>query len=613
MVSQTFLKLTTLLSVFIFLSGNAMKPQRSIGEICAEVKNNVNLYGDIYKSDLAELIASIRENTFAKTIAILEQMADNTANYTDEDKNNLLAFVQTYAQELYRNELIGFNAVGTLTKHKNILCHINAQCRPTLNPNNENDTQTAKQSVISKKSHSPVKKNIGVEKKQTLEPVDTFATGIQTNINTIIHARTLAHLRQNNIDAGDDAAINKSTKKWFAEFLIAIQDAVTKQDKNLLNDLWRANFNNNTLHFKARETEIKDSVLKKLQKNNTDEASITWFIIHVNQIVYAKETKPIVTLKSRTKPQVTESVVKPTPAPQVIPLSQKIISTLMQLNHATELDTITEILNNLTTIFNSEARNTLKNADIATLKFEIEESMNGIYQNCLLGLYGNHEQKLQQHVFEICADQLILLNTQLSIQLKESDKVINTYVNNANKRKQAFLYEIKVIRDAEKVATPEEVKIWETVINDRLSSQLEGQNGPALQKTIEANFDASKTPLLAEQYKTIVPSIYNQKNTGTTWPKWLEENKHIFKKPGVQMDDVPTDSILQVFKNHWILSSCALAVVVAGIYYAWEQCYGEDEEDKQLIQQESAVAEAKADKETEKSTASHQNNKAKTA
>jgi hypothetical protein len=116
MISQTFLKLTTLLSIFVFLSNSAMEPQkRSVNDIYTKVGNNLDLHGDMYKSDLIELRSSMSANIFAKTIAILEQMADNISSYTQEDKNNLLALTQIYAQELYHNELIGFNAIGTLT------------------------------------------------------------------------------------------------------------------------------------------------------------------------------------------------------------------------------------------------------------------------------------------------------------------------------------------------------------------------------------------------------------------------------------------------------------------------------------------------------------------
>lgn len=139
MTSQTFLKLTTLLSAFIFLSGVvAMEPQkRSMNAIYAEIRDNQARYSNTYKYDAIDLMRSRKANNFANTVSILEQMADNIPNYNQEDVRNLLSLIQSYEEELYTNELIGLNLFGTLAKHKDILCQIQARCSAKLNAPNE--------------------------------------------------------------------------------------------------------------------------------------------------------------------------------------------------------------------------------------------------------------------------------------------------------------------------------------------------------------------------------------------------------------------------------------------------------------------------------------------
>ncbi len=221
----------------------------------------------------------------------------------------------------------------------------------------------------------------------------------------------------------------------------------------------------------------------------------------------------------------------------------------------------------------------------------------------LAGLYGNSEQKLQLHIFDTCADRLITVGALLRKHLKESDKIIDTYSKNAEKRKQACLREIKVIRDAEKMATGQDIKVWKTIIQDRLSSQLEGQNASAIQKTIHANFDINKTPLLAEQYATIVPNIYDQKNTGDTWPAWLEKNKKVFEQPnGIPGQQHTSNSIYQMCKDHWIVGSLTMAAVVAGIYYLWEQWNEEDEDTNKPAKKEESKQEQAATDQNKKNT-----------
>ncbi len=236
MISGTFFKLTTLLSVFVFLSGIAMEPQkRSVKDIYADIRTNLDQYGDLYKSDITQLRLSIRSNNVTESISILEEMADNIPNYNQEDKNSLLLLVQSYARELYSNELIGLNQLGVLTKHKNVLCYINAQCSQTLNLNNESATQKTEQPEITKKSRSVRKnapvENAPVETKQNLESVDNFASTIQTDIDIIRHARILAHYRQDGTPVGDITTINNSIKQWFAEFLKTLKKALAKKDK----------------------------------------------------------------------------------------------------------------------------------------------------------------------------------------------------------------------------------------------------------------------------------------------------------------------------------------------------------------------------------------------
>ncbi len=626
MLFQKFFKLTTLLSTFVFLSGIiAMEPQkRSMNDIYAEIGTNIKLYSDMYRSDLSELIPAISSNKFTNAVAILEAMADNTPNYTQEDKNNLLSLVQSYATELYTNELIGLNPFGTLTKHKEILCYINAQCTPTPNLNDALDTPDTEQPEVSKKSRRTIKKNAPVVKIQTVEIVDNFALDIQTNIDTITQARKVAPLHQNDTSIGDKATINKAIRQWFSEFIIILKKALANKDENLLNRLWHANFNNDCLQFKARESALKDLIITTLQKDNIDEASITWLTSRITKLVYKKETK--LTLKSKAVQQVAKPVIKPvSEKPKVNALSKRINTILTELNNTTDHNNVMEILEQFSAIFNlsSKYRSTLEEKDIPTLtaedlatlttddintiKFNIDETIGRIYQNCLLGLYDNGEQKLQLHIFDTCAEALIDFNTQLRKQRKESDKDIDTYFNNANKRKQDSLYGIKVIRDTEKIASAQEVKEWKMVIQDRLSSQLEGQNALAIKKTIQANFDASKNPLLAEQYENIVPVIYNQKNTGATWPVWLTKNKQIFEQPKIAQKNgqpIPSNGIFQTCNDHWMLGSLALAAIVTGIYYVLEQCYAEDEDEDELSEKEELQEET-----AEESAATQQKNK----
>lgn len=606
MSSKTFFKLTTLFSTFIFLSGVAMEPEkRSTEDICNEITIQMDSYSENYKLDLTELIHLIKASNFAHAVSILEQIANNIQNYTQEDTNNFLLLVQSYRQDLYKNELIGLAPFGTLANHKSILRHIKVACLQKLDAKNEPVKQDATEPKITKKSRFSKKASINepiIEEKQNLESVDSFALGIQTDINTIAHARIFGDLQQKNVPIDiSSEQLNSAMHTWTMELLKALDKAREKKSrkgcKEAVTHLWQANFNNNHAHFKAREERLYTLIIETLEENKAATHEIEWFRSCISKLVYKKEIHP--TLKSNAKKQKDEPTKKstttktaaPKAAPKANPLAQKVNTVLARLNSATEHDAIMKILDELPAILEREDASTLKEADKINVKFDIDESVLRIYKSCILGLYGKSEQKLQLHIFETCADKLIAFGTYLRTQLKESNKEVNTYADKANKQKDNNLYTIKVIRDSEKIAHENDIKQWKTIVQDQLASQVGGQNLPGIEKTIQANFNADKTPHLAEEYENIVPDIYEQKNMGKTWPKWLKKNKKSFRKPngaGVQngpggadeQPQMPFHSFYKTCKDHWVLSSLALSAVIAGIYYIWEECTTEDESEE---------------------------------
>jgi len=563
-------------------------------QIHIEIRANINLYSPAYQSDVLELLRSIQANKNTK--AVLEQMADNIPNYTQEDATALLSLVQSYKKELYINELIGLNQFGFLAKHKNVLCFIQAQCTQKLNTNV--DLPVTGEAEITKKSRSF--KNTPVKKKRNLEANDHLASDIQEEINTIAFARILGDLTQKNVPTDvSPQTLNKAKNKWFAAFYARLKQAIEARNEELLNRLWQANFNDNFAHFKAHEIDVHTTIIEKLKKDNIDTENIEWFNKQYRKQLNKKEINPTLKSKNVKPAQGTPPIEKPT----INPLAQGISHILTRLNNTLVPDAIMVILEEISLLTQTNDLLTLKEADVITIKFEIDETIRRIYQNCILGVYGNNEQRIQIDIFDTCTDRLIAFGTQLRIQHKVSVKEIDTYVNDANKLKQACLYNIKVIRDTEKIAVTDDIARWKTIIKDKLASQLEGQDAAGIQKTIHANFDAHKNPQLAEEYENIVPSIYNQKNKGDTWPVWLANNKKYFEQPtlkgqpgNIPVPLIPCNKIYQACKDYWMLGSLALTVVVAGLYYAWEEWDAQDEdEDQAASQKESEKKTAKKD------------------
>lgn len=627
MTSQTFLKLTTLLSAFIFLSGVvAMEPQkRSMNAIYAEIRDNQARYSNTYKYDAIDLMRSRKANNFANTVSILEQMADNIPNYNQEDVRNLLSLIQSYEEELYTNELIGLNLFGTLAKHKDILCQIQARCSAKLNAPNEAAAQDIiPEPEITQKSRSSRKspENAPVEKKLDLEAVDTLTEKLQKKINVIARARILGDLQQQNVPIAESPeSLNKATNIWSEELVKALKKAIEAKNEKLVNRLWQANFNDNHAHFKAREKELYGKIVQRLEKDNIDESDIKWFSGPVAKLVYKKEAE--FALKSKPKPSVdtptmaeksADGPAKPTTAkakPEINATVQGIMAALRQLKNAHADDAIMAALQKLSDIQIADA---ITPGESIVLKNDIGKTMNHVYQNCMLGLYGDNTQKIQLNIFDMCADRLIAFGTRLRTQLKEPNIEIDTYVNNALKQKQAFLYEIKVIRDAEKIATEQDVATWKTIMQGKLSADIEQQNADAIQKTIDANFDASKNPLLAENHAHIVQNVKNMFNGGKDKANsaWINNHaKNFTPSQGNAGQGIPNEpaapnnpaepnipngpaapnmpnngpakqSFCQTCKDHYVLSSLALITVIAGAYCLWEEyCTEDDSTDKE--------------------------------
>lgn len=606
MMSQKFLKLTTLLSAFVFLSGIAMEQTRSVKDIYREIEDNQDRYSNRYKLDLSQLMPSIRSNNSVNTVAILEQMTDNIPHYTRTDVHNFLLLVQSHEEALYTNELIGLSPFGTLAKHKNILCHIKAHCIAKLNLPDEAATHdSAEEPEISKKSRTTKKslETAPVEKQHNQDAINTLSAEMQEKINVIAHARILGDLQQKNVPLDvSPQLLNSAIKKWQTKFFASIEKAIETRNEQALNDLWQANFNNNHAHFKAREEELYKLIIQRLEKDNVNAYSIKWFRERVAKLVHQKETQ--FTLKSQPKraeskptnelnPSPVKAPIKK-PNPQINASTQKIRTALNQLKSATTYDAIMTTLKELSDI---QIAGTFTSGESINLKNEIEEIVRHVYQNCILGLYG--DQKLQLDIFNTCADRLIALSAELRKQLKESDEEIEAYVNNAHKDKQSGLYEIKVICDAEIITPEEDIATWKTIIQGKLSAEIERRNASAIQKIVDANFNASKNPLLAKKHDEIIGNVKTMFDGGKDKANatWMGNNEKIFapsdkaaeqgvpngptgQQPQVNEapNGMPEPTLYQTCKNHWMLSSFALAAIVAGVYYLWEEYYTENEE-----------------------------------
>jgi len=648
--------------------------KRSVDALYAEIRNNLDRYSDIYKWDIIDLRKEIRANNFANIVSILEQMADKIPNYSQEDVRNFVSLIENYAEELYTNELIGLHPFGTLAKHQNILCHIQVVCNAKLNATNEvaAPDATAEPEII-QKSRSIKKsfENDPVEKKQNLTVVNDLAEKLQKKINVIAHARILGDLQQKNVSIDvAPKALNNPIKKWNTQLIKALKDAIIKKDATLINRLWHANFNDNHAHFKAREKDLYDDIVQRLKKDTTiKKEDISWFREHVSKLIHKKEVH--FTLKSKTSTQPDKQENKSTdesksssfaeasdfakastdksadrsstskpgdnkPTQPQMSAAHTIMITLNRLKNAVTYDAILETLQHVSEL---QITDTFTTSESVAIKNEIEEAKRRIYQNCMLGLYGNQEQKLQLNIFDMCAYELTVLRTQLSKHLKESDKEIENYTNQADKSRQQCLYEIKVIRSPEKIDTKNEkdgaawksrdrdMATWKTIVQDRLSAEVERQNAPAIQKIADANFEATKTPLLAENHADIIQNMKHMFNGDKANSDWMNNHANVFI-PSQPQDGVmpnqpagnnppPSTSFYQTCKNHWVLSSLALGALMTCMYCLWEEWYAQDEDNvkpvaKEQAKDEKTAADKKPTQETDSSKKATANKKTKT-
>jgi hypothetical protein len=557
-----------------------MLPQKpSLRDVIHELKNNIKNYGELYTEHLKQLVLSINSRNHDKCFAVLNQMADAIANYTDNDIEHVLLVVQSYKERLYAQELIGLIPIGSLAHYKNLLCDIQDQCTKKINRRNTPEPKIETEDFITKKSRSVKKNNATTDKSPIQRNACDLELEIQNNINTIRHARILAHFRQDNTLVGDVNTINQAIKaEWFPTFLNEVKEAVLKKDALRLEQVWHANFNNNCLHFKRREAEIKDNLVTKLKKDGINNELIGWFYKNSNT-VGKKEFSEAYLKKISTE----ENPKKTDSAPTILRV-------LRSLKNITKDDELASLLVELPKI---ELSGTFSASQSIIIKSEIDQTLDHIYQSCMLGLYADKSQEAQLHIFDMCANALISFSSKLRKHLNESDETIQSYLEDAYKLKESCLYQIKIIQDkseyadngnkqTEKIITSNDLAAWKTIIQTRLTSEINRQNSVGVQEIMRSNFDPRKNPVLTETYEDILNTIKNMHNEerDKSTADWIKNNEKFFTKPNVQMPDQhpESQSVFQACKNHWMLCSVAMIAVTAGIYYLWEKWHASDEE-----------------------------------
>lgn len=590
MISQTFFKLTAVLSTCIFLSGISMESTKKSTYTIPDnaIPNNVdhNLHRPLYNADVTQLTTAINTNKPFVALSILKQIINQIPNYTQDNINNLVLLIKDYTERLYTNELIGLYLFGTLAKHKDILLQIEEIYAKKLN--NPGGTE-----LTTKSTKRLVAEEI-LATQETLQPVSNFASDIQKKIDTIAQARVLKHLDENKVAIGvDNKTLKKSVDQWGIQFIKRVKATIATKNVDELNRLWEANFNDNHKQFKVREIQIRDRIIEQLEKAHADTKEIRWFKKHTTQLVYKKEPQIPLKSQAQTDKSQTDQLLDELKRDELKKeFVETVTATLRELKVAHDHKSIVKSVDDLANIFQTEIC-ALNKSDITNIKFAIDEKMRYLYQDCLLGSHGNGEQKLQLDIFDICSDKLIGLGALLRAQLGESEEATQKYIQDAQEQKKVCLFEIKVIRDSGKIADSKDISIWKDVAQTKLISDVERQNEAAIQKTIQANFNASTVPQLAEHYDEIINNIKESCGNGkdNANADWLNKHEKLFipiNKPyDIPVPPAPPgtktgitqllSSIYKTGKDHWILSSFGIAIILVGIYSIWEEWNTEDE------------------------------------